>query len=54
MTKDEAIKRLKEEQDDGDIEGAHMNADAILCSLLSSLGYSDVVEEYEKISKWYA
>ena len=31
MTKDEAIKKLKEEQHNGDIERAHINADGIIC-----------------------
>lgn len=37
-----------------DIEEAHSRADEILCELLISLGCSDVVTAYRKISKWYA
>lgn len=40
--------------DCGDTEIAHSDADDILCDLLSLLGYNEVVEEYNKIGKWYA
>ncbi len=36
-----------------DTESGHVEADDILCELLKKLGYSDVVEEFEKIHKWY-
>ncbi|MBS9405375.1 hypothetical protein KG088_17325 [Halomonas sp. TRM85114] len=32
----------------------HVDADKVLCELLTSLGYEDVVEEYRKIDKWYS
>ncbi len=51
---DEAIRKLKEEQTNGDTEIAHVNADDILCNLLSELGFEDVVTEYAKVRKWYA
>ena len=54
MDKIEAIKKLKEAQNCGDIEIAHGDADDILCELLSSLGYQDVVDEYIEVDKWYA
>ena len=54
MTKDEAIKELKEEQHNGDVERAHIKADSIICELLRSLGMKDVVEEFDKVDKWYA
>lgn len=31
----------------------HCEADMILCELLESLGYEKVVEEYNKINKYY-
>ncbi len=49
-----AIKQLIDCKNNGDTEGAHIDADEILCGLLSSLGYSDVVAEWNKIKKWYA
>lgn len=49
-----AIKKLKKEQQSGDTEDAHLNADDILCKLLKKLGFSNVVDEYIKVDKWYA
>ena len=54
MTKKEAIKQLKERQQSDDKEVAHAEADDILCDLLDSMGYKDVVKEFRKIPKWYA
>lgn len=54
MTKDEAIKALRSAGEIGDVEIAHSHADTILCMFLISLGYADVVGEYESIEKWYA
>lgn len=54
MTKEKAIQMLKQEQQNFDIEAAHAKADDILCKLLISLGYQDVVAEYNKVDKWYA
>lgn len=51
---DEMVKRLQEEVNNDDTECAHRNADYILCELLEKLGYKDVVEKYNKVSKWYA
>ena len=54
MTKEEAIKRLKEQQDNEDYESAHAIADDTLCDFLTALGYADVVAEYEEVGKWYS
>ena len=54
ISREEAIEKLKEQQNNEDIEVAHSIADTILCRLLESLGYSDVVREYDRIEKWYA
>jgi hypothetical protein len=54
MTREMAIARLKAEQDNGDREAAHWNADDVLTELLSALGYDDVVAEWAKVDKWYA
>jgi len=50
----EAIIKLKEQQNNDDAESAHSIADSVLCQLLKSLGFEDVVKEYYKIAKWYA
>ncbi len=54
MDRKAAISRLKAHQESGDTESAHIRADEILCELLVALGYGDVVDEFQKISKWYA
>ncbi len=48
------ISKLKALQSNHDIEAAHSQADKILCDLLNSLGYDDVVKEFENLEKWYA
>ena len=37
-----------------DLEIAHYKADNILLEILLDLGLDNIVEEYEKIDKWYA
>lgn len=54
MDRQQAIDRLKEQQGSGDIEAAHIIADEIICQLLISLGYEDVIAEYNKFYLWYA
>lgn len=48
------IEALKVEQQNNDTEEAHANADGVLCNLLEELGYTKIVEEYDKVHKWYA
>lgn len=38
----------------GDREDWHVEADNILCELLDYLGYHDFVEAFEEVPKWYA
>mgnify|MGYP007046703479 CR=1 FL=1 len=47
-----AIKALQDKC--RDLEADHSSADKVLCQLLRSLGYDEVVNEYELIDKWYA
>lgn len=58
MTREEALKALadiqQEEKESNDYEMTHADADSVLCQLLVSLGYGDVVTEYNRIHKWYA
>jgi hypothetical protein len=49
----EAEERLEELQLLGDLEQAHVDADKVLCDLLSALGFKDVVAEFEAIDKYY-
>jgi hypothetical protein len=48
------LARLHELTQSDDTEGAHGNADDILCEILSELGYDDIVETYNRVNKWYA
>ena len=54
MTREKAIKELALLNDAFDIESAHIEADRILCELLSALGYDEVVVEWTAVAKWYA
>lgn len=47
------VERIKEASNHG-VEEGHYLADGILCDLLEAIGYKKVVEEYNKINKWYA
>lgn len=49
-----SINQLKTCQKMEDREKAHVEADQVLCALLVSLGYEDVVEQFNKCHKWYA
>lgn len=54
IIKETTIEILKKCQQNKDREMAHYDADAALCRFLTELGYADVVEEFDKITKWYA
>lgn len=59
MTKEEfylkmlALKQLKEA---GEIstEDVHIDADGLMCKLLTELGYGDGVEVFYNLPKWYS
>lgn len=53
MTREEAIEKLNQCHTH-DKEADHSNADDILCELLKSLGYEDVVKAWDAVDKWYA
>jgi hypothetical protein len=54
MKRKEAIGELREIQEIANVEVAHRLADGVLCRLLHSLGYTDVVAEYNKVVRWYS
>ena len=37
-----------------DIEGAHSEADDLMCQLLEELGYEEGVKIFKNAEKWYA
>lgn len=50
----EAIEKLKKLQESSNDEIAHIEADDILCELVSRFISTEVVEEWGRIPKWYA
>ncbi len=46
--------KMQQLAEDADIEAAHGKADDILCEVLDKLGYTEIVELYNGIEKWYA
>jgi hypothetical protein len=39
---------------DSDTERAHRRADNLLIEFLKEEGYTELIEAYEKVNKWYA
>jgi len=58
MLKHESHDKIKQQMIDlknnGDIEVRHKTADALLCDLLNTLGFNDIVKEFNELDKWYA
>ena len=54
VTRESAVSSLLEIQQMSDTECAHSAADGVLRRFLLSLGYDDVIREYDKVEKWYA
>lgn len=50
----EAAKLMKKIAKNTDTEGAHGEADDLLCEVLSNLGYEKLVAAYQSFGKWYA
>lgn len=49
------VNEMREIADSPDLdeESAHINADDLMCRLLLQLGFVDVVDEYNRVTKWY-
>ena len=54
MDETHALAILTVLKDHKDTEVAHSTADETLCLFLVHLGYTDIVEAWKKIPKWYA
>ena len=55
MSPETALQKLRAlAEPGGDIEAKHGEADEILCELLRSFGYIEIVDAYNAIEKWYA
>lgn len=55
MSEDEALDRLRAimERYKGEYDCRHVDADELLCEVLRSLGYNELVDLYESFEKWY-
>jgi hypothetical protein len=51
---DKYLELFKKRCTSRDIEINHCEADDILCDLLNDLGYTELVNEFKKLEKWYA
>lgn len=49
-----ALAVLRELANSDDTETAHYDADDILCEILTALGYTEIVDAYNAIDKWYS
>ena len=50
----EFIEKMQEYVSSDDPESAHIDADHLLCELLTKLGYENLVQKYDEVTKWYA
>lgn len=50
----EFARRMQILVDNDDIERRHEDADALMCEVLTSLGYDEGVKSFVEMSKWYA
>ena len=51
---EELCEKMRALQECRDIERAHIKADDILCEALVSLGYTELVQLYAKVEKYYS
>jgi hypothetical protein len=49
-----AAEAMRALESSDDIEARHADADKLLCDILKSLGYKQVVVVFEYMDKWYA
>lgn len=49
----EAMWRIRIDPD-GTPEDKHIEADDLMCELLTKLGYGDGVKEFKKMERWYS
>lgn len=54
MPPDEFARRMTLAFEDECPEGGHIEADRLMCELLTSLGYGVGVETFRSARKWYA
>jgi len=48
------LQELRELKTGGDTELGHSRADELLCEMLTTLGYEQIVAAWHEVDKWYA
>lgn len=51
---DEILRKMKELEPITDYEVSHHAADQLLCDALEMLGYTELVDAFHDVGKWYA
>lgn len=54
ITPEQARDRMQEIIATKDEEVGHQEADWLMCEILESLGYGEMVSQFNKMTKWYA
>jgi hypothetical protein len=54
ITPDEFAARMAKIAREGGPEGAHCDADELMCRLLQVLGYGEGIAVFQSMQKWYA
>ena len=54
INRQEYIEKLRKLNELNNTETEHILADDLLVEILIKLGYQDIVDEYERINKWYS
>ena len=52
----ESLKHINNQISDGllDAESGHERADQVLINIFKTIGWNEIVEEYQKVPKWYS
>lgn len=54
QTEKDIVEELERLSHDKDIEAKHAKANTLIMEFLEQLGYTEIVEAYDNIEKWYA
>jgi len=47
------MRELLKQENHGNADTIHLDADDLLCELLDKLGYAEITEVFIKLEKWY-
>ena len=54
ITPQEFAEKMRKYARNHDTEDGHARADALMCTVLASLGYQEGVKIFEEMERWYA